>query len=131
MPIYDFKCTKHGLFHELVAMEKAGDAFPCPQCGVKCMPVILVAPSVLSMSPESKKAMDINDEARHSPIISTVDSRAEADDRKQFDLRKGQKASSCGCSEHRSEQNALKKQVVYLPDGSKVFPSQRPWMISH
>jgi putative FmdB family regulatory protein len=134
MPIYDFKCAEHGLFHELVAMEKAGSASPCPQCGTQCMPVILVAPTVLAMSPESRQAHKTNEEARHNPIISSVDSRAEVDDRKQFALKKG-KQQGCGCSghnsEHRPEQSALKQQVVFLPDGSKVFPSQRPWMISH
>jgi len=130
MPIYDFKCAEHGLFHELVAIEKAGSASPCPQCGTECMPVILVAPTVLAMSPESRQTHKTNEDASHSPIISSVDSRAEADDRKQFALKKG-KPQTCGCSEHRPEQSALKKQVVFLPDGSKVFPSQRPWMISH
>ncbi|MCV2403488.1 zinc ribbon domain-containing protein [Marinomonas sp. C2222] len=129
MPIYDFKCAEHGLFHELVAIDKAGEAVPCPECGIQCKPVILVAPSVLAMSPDSKKAIETNEEARHSPIISTLDSRAEADEKQKFAMSKGHRG--CGCSEYRPEQSALKQQVVLLPDGSKVFPSQRPWMISH
>ncbi|AEF53630.1 FmdB family zinc ribbon protein [Marinomonas posidonica] len=134
MPIYDFKCAEHGLFHELVSMDKAGEAFPCPKCQASCAPVILVAPTALSMSPAARQSAETNEAARHQPIISTQDSRAEAEDRHQFALLRegqGRKASHCGCSEHRQEQSALKQQVVLLPDGSKVFPSQRPWMISH
>lgn len=65
-----------------------------------------------------------------SPIFSTNDTRAEAADKAAFAKMKGHK-SSCGCSEHKPEYSALKQQVIFLPDGSKVFPSQRPWMISH
>ena len=46
MPLYDYKCTEHGLFHELVPVQASGEACPCPTCGVLSARVILVAPEV-------------------------------------------------------------------------------------
>lgn len=130
MPLYDYKCAKHGLFHELATMAQSAEPYPCPQCGEKSARVILISPEMMRMAPENKKAMEKNENARHEPIFSTTESRIEADDRRRFAKNKGHKGG-CGCSEHKPEYSALKQQVIFLPDGSKVFPSQRPWMISH
>lgn len=157
MPVYDYKCSDHGLFHELATMAEAGNPKACPKCGKASARVIMIPPEVLAMAPDQRAAMAHNEEARHQPIISSVDSRAEAADRAAFAQRKDSSNVSrmaghqhgrgcCGHShgkshghaqqhaanhEHVSENSALKQQVVFLPDGSKVFPSQRPWMISH
>jgi putative FmdB family regulatory protein len=133
MPVYDYKCAEHGLFHELATMEDASKPCACPQCGKASARVVMIPPSVLTMAPAKKASMERNEEAKHQPIISTVDSRAEAADRAAFVAKKQHHhGKGCGCShEHAPENSALKQQVVYLPDGSKVFPSQRPWMISH
>lgn len=149
MPVYDYKCSDHGLFHELATMADAGAPIACPKCGKASARVIMIPPEVLAMAPDRRAAMARNDEARHQPIISSVDSRAEAADRAAFAKRKDSSNVSrmagyqhgrgcCGHGhkhatnhEHASENSALKQQVVFLPDGSKVFPSQRPWMISH
>jgi putative FmdB family regulatory protein len=56
MPLYDYKCTEHGLFHELVPVQASGEACPCPTCGVLSARVILVAPEVLDMAPERRSA---------------------------------------------------------------------------
>lgn len=142
MPVYDYKCTEHGLFHELATMADAGQPKACPKCGKASARVIMIPPEVLAMAPDQRAAMAHNEEARHQPIISSVDSRAEAADRAAFAQRKDSSNVSrraghqhgrgcCGGAEHAGETSALKQQVVFLPDGSKVFPSQRPWMISH
>jgi len=94
----------------------------------------MIPPEVLAMAPARRASMERNESAQHQPIISSVDSRAEAADRAAFAAKKHghRHGKGCGCShEHAPESSALKQQVVYLPDGSKVFPSQRPWMISH
>ena len=44
MPVYDYKCPEHGLFHELVAMDASGDTQPCPECGDLAPRVLLVSP---------------------------------------------------------------------------------------
>jgi putative regulatory protein, FmdB family len=128
MPVYDYKCASHGLFHELATMEDSAKPAPCPQCGAASGRVIMVAPEVLDMAPERKAALSRNEKARHQPLISTTDSREEARARANHGGHKHHRG--CGCSAEAS-QSSLKQQVVYLPDGSKVFPSQRPWMISH
>ena len=115
MPLYDYKCSEHGLFHELVSMDNHQAPQPCPTCKTACGRVILMAPEFLSMSDERRKAHSTNEKSKHEPIISSVDSR---------DKKNG---SGCGCE----QPNAKKSQVMYLADGSKIFPSQRPWMISH
>jgi len=130
MPVYDYKCPQHGLFHELGVMETSGSPCACPQCGTQSARIIMIPPDVLAMAPEQRKAMANNEKARHQPIISSTDSRAEAADQQRFALKQGDKQGGC-CSQHRQKNSALKQQVVFLPDGSKVFPSQRPWMISH
>lgn len=134
MPVYDYKCTDHGVFHELATVEQGSQPCACPSCGKLSSRVIMIPPEVLAMAPATRKSMDRNEEARHSPIISSVDSRAEATDRAAFAKKKGHHShhKGCGCShETAGDRSALKQQVVFLPDGSKVFPSQRPWMISH
>lgn len=134
MPLYDYKCKEHGLFHELETMDRSGEPKTCPKCGTLCARVIIIPPEVLNMAPEKRKAMETNEAAQQQPIISTVDSRAEATDRAAYAQKHGHshQSGSCGCSsEHQPKKSALKQQVIFLPDGSKVFPSQRPWMISH
>lgn len=127
MPVYDYKCAEHGLFHELASMDKAAEPCQCPQCGSMSPRVIMIPPEILANAPGSK-AMEKNEKAQHQPIISSVDSRQEAAERKAHAHKHGK---SCGCGSHETNKGSLKQQVVYLPDGSKVFPSQRPWMISH
>lgn len=133
MPVYDYKCAEHGVFHELATIEQAGKPCACPACGKLSARVLMIPPEVLAMSPAKRASMDRNEEAKHRPIISSVDSRAEAAERKAFNQKHGHThKKGCGCShENASDKSALKKQVIFLPDGSKVFPSQRPWMISH
>lgn len=131
MPLYDYKCKEHGLFHELTTMADHEKPKPCPHCGTLCSRVIVIPPEVLLMSPEKRKAKQLNEEAQHQP--KTVEEHRETQARVQA-LRK-----SCGCHSHSHGSKdkdgvapaELHQQVVYMADGSKVFPSQRPWMISH
>ncbi|MDX1696080.1 MAG: zinc ribbon domain-containing protein [Ketobacteraceae bacterium] len=135
MPVYDYKCPDHGVFHELATLARSGDPCGCPKCGKPSPRVIMIPPEVLAMAPNRHKTLARNEKASHQPIISTGDSRAEAAEKQAFFQKKvaaGQRHKGCGCNhEHKHDRSQLKQQVVYLPDGSKVFPSQRPWMISH
>lgn len=138
MPLYDYKCAEHGLFHELATMAQSGEPCACPKCGKASARVIMIPPEVLRMAPANRQAIEQNEMARHQPIVSSTESRIEAADKqafaeKRFVAKHGHSKGKggCGCSEHKPEYSALKQQVVFLPDGSKVFPSQRPWMISH
>jgi putative FmdB family regulatory protein len=128
MPVYDYKCASHGLFHDLATMENSARPARCPKCGGASPRVIMIPPAILDMAPDKKAAGNRNEKARHEPLVSATDSRQEARERERH--RHDNRLKGCGCHTER-EQSALKQQVVLLPDGSKVFPSQRPWMISH
>lgn len=116
MPVYDYKCKSHGVFHELATMEDSAKPMACPQCGDMSARVIMLSPTVLEMASERRKAFETNERASHEPVVSTSDRRA-------FDH---QHRNGCGC-------NAKKPSrfMMLTPDGGKTFPSARPWMISH
>jgi putative FmdB family regulatory protein len=128
MPVYDYKCNDHGLFHDLASMNEAALPCVCPQCGKLSARVIMIPPEVLAMSPARRQAIAKNEKAVHQPIISSVDSREDLAQRRAHAAAK----KGCGCSDNaHPDRSSLRQQAIYLPDGSKVFPSQRPWMISH
>lgn len=110
MPLYDYKCADHGLFHELIPMQVSGGSCPCPSCGAESPRVVLVAPQILAMAPEKKRAIATNEQAAHEPRRGNLETEHEQ-----------------GCC-HRER---TKPKVFYTAEGNKMFPSARPWMISH
>lgn len=126
MPVYDYKCSVHGVFHELTKMADSAKPKACPKCQKLSPRIIMIPPQIFEMAPNQRKAAEKNEKARHSPIISTKDAREEEKQRIVFESRHSDK---CGCGSNHT--GSLKQQVLYLADGSKIFPSQRPWMISH
>ncbi len=117
MPVYDYKCSDHGLFYELASMDNHAKPACCPTCQTLSPRVIIMAPSLFEMDKEKKQGMERNEIAQHEPQHSTVDSRAENAEM----LKRG-----CGC-EHKKRPSKL----MYTANGDKIFPSMRPWMISH
>jgi putative FmdB family regulatory protein len=117
MPVYDYKCTEHGLFYDLASLEDHAKPSCCPECQKISPRVIILSPSVLNMSKKEKQAIERNETAQHEPQYSTVDSRAENTEK----LKRG-----CGCEDHERP-----SKLVYTAEGNKMFPSMRPWMISH
>lgn len=120
MPLYDYKCKEHGLFHALNTMDRAGEPIACPHCGQPSARIIMIPPEVLAMAPDKRKAMERNERARHEPISS----------KEQEPIITGHKHDKC-CGGHKHKTSALSQKAILLADGSKIFPSQRPWMISH
>lgn len=106
MPIYDYKCRQHGLFHALIAIDDAGMTQPCPTCQQDCARVVVIAPTLLTLSTQKRQAYAINEKAQHSPRLSS-----------QQLLRADAKLGTY-------------KTLTYV-DGSKAMLVQRPWMISH
>jgi len=121
MPVYDYKCTTHGLFYELNTMEESSTPCACPTCGTLSARVIMVAPEFLSMKKENREAHARNEKAMNEPVFSTPEYRAEKKARLEHKHGKG-----C-CGDRPIRQSAL----MYTAGGNKMFPSMRPWMISH
>lgn len=117
MPVYDYKCKEHGIFYGLASFDDSDKPAICPSCGVASPRIILVAPEILNMSPEARKAAATNEKAQHEPVVSTKD-RREMDE---------EHSKGCGCS----KQKPSKSKLMYTAQGDKMFPSMRPWMISH
>ena len=116
MPVYDYKCRQHGLFSELATMDHSHLPAPCPQCSELSGRVIMMAPEILDMAPEKRKAIEKNEKSRHEPEFSTRERREH-----DHEHRHG-----CGC-----EANKRGSKLFYTAEGNKMFPSMRPWMISH
>ncbi|QSP95489.1 zinc ribbon domain-containing protein [Marinobacter salinisoli] len=117
MPLYDYKCRDHGLFQKLGTMAEAALPAECPECQQQSARVIVLPPEILAMAPEQRQAAERNEKARHEPIISTADQREHDAEHRQ----------ACGCQ----KRSASKPMMFYTADGKKMFPSMRPWMISH
>lgn len=117
MPVYDYKCTEHGIFYDLATVEDCGKLAACPVCAKLSPRIIVIPPQILEMAREKKSAMERNEKSQHVPALSNQDSRAENAEK----LKRG-----CGCQH-------LKKpsKLIYTAEGNKMFPSMRPWMISH
>ena len=116
MPVYDYKCSQHGLFSELATFEHSQVPQPCPQCSELSGRVIVIAPEILDMAPERRDAFARNEKSRHEPEFSTSE-------RRQHDH---EHRSGCGCSAKKPG-----SKLFYTAQGDKMFPSMRPWMISH
>ena len=122
MPLYDYKCQDHGLFHALATMDEFDKPQPCPQCGVMSAKVIMLPSHLFKVDDSERKARDRNEQAMHSPILSTPEYRAEEQARHEHRHGKG-----CGCA----HQKLGKSKLFWTANGEKMFPSARPWMISH
>lgn len=116
MPIYDYKCQKHGLFHELVEISDSGENRPCPECQIPCPQVIVVAPSFLNMDSHKRQACACNERAQHAPLKSSQIEHAPS---------RSNKLLLPDASMSKSSRTLINN------DGTKTFIGQRPWMISH
>lgn len=109
MPVYDYRCADCGDFTEMRPMAEFDLPHPCPGCGEDASRVILTVPSMAMMDSGQRTAMATNERSRHAP-------------------RRGERShpSNCSCCKPGRSGRTLR-----ADDGSKSFPSSRPWMISH
>ena len=77
----------------------------------------MVAPSVLSMPEERRNAHKSNEKSQHEPIQSSKE-------RRELDY---QHSHGAGCDKH----GISPSKMLLTAKGEKIFPSARPWMISH
>ena len=111
MPLYEYACDVCGGFTASNPMSKYREPQPCPGCGLMAARALLTAPALATMPSSARVAHATNERSAHSPRTS-----AEAG------TRHGPGCSCCSTG---------KSNAVKGPDGSKTFPTKRPWMISH
>jgi putative FmdB family regulatory protein len=117
MPTYDYACPSCGGFDAFRSLALRNDPADCPACGTASPRVLVSAPNLACVSSSTRLAMDTNERARHEPRSS------KSMDGSYSRLRH---PAGCGCCS-----TTKKATTVRAPDGSKGFPSKRPWMISH
>jgi putative FmdB family regulatory protein len=111
MPVYEYLCDSCGPFTDMRPMAECELPQDCPDCGTMAPRVILTAPNYFSMSAERRTAHATNERSSHAPKSSK-------------DAGHGAGCSCCSSS----KPSRLTRRGK---DGSKSFPTSRPWMISH
>lgn len=111
MPVYEYWCDEHGVFEAMRSMSAYDQPSTCPTCGENAPRVLMTAPSLGVGDRATIQAHDINARSSDSP------------------KRSSQHGPDCGCCS--SISTAKKNQTLHHPNGTKSFPSKRPWMIAH
>lgn len=115
MPVYEYLCNDCGPFTDMRPMSECDDPQECPSCATEAPRVILTAPHFACMPAETRKAHATNERSRHAPM--TLD---------QYKSTKHGAGCSC-CSTSKKPSRLVQRGR----NGSKSFPTARPWMISH
>lgn len=113
MPTYDYACAQCGGFDAFRTLAARNEAAVCPDCGGASPRVFASAPRLALMEGSTRRAMDVNERARHEPKHSG-------------DYTRLKHPSGCGCCS-----TGKRGATVTAANGNKAFPSRRPWMISH
>lgn len=117
MPTYDYACPSCGGFDALRSLAQRNDPATCPECGMDSPRVFVSAPRLACVSGDTRTAMETNERAQHAPMSS----------REYGGYQRLKHPSGCGCCSPTSR----KTTTVTAANGSKMFPTKRPWMISH
>lgn len=110
MPVYEYFCEEHGPFVEMRPMAQSADPCACPSCGEEKPRAFFTAPALGASDRGRMKAHAVNERAADSPKKASTH---------------GPGCACCAGGESKS------RKTLHRPDGSKSFPSNRPWMISH
>lgn len=112
MPIYEYLCNECGPFTDMRPMAECDEPNICPECGDEAPRVLLTAPRFSCVSSETRAAHAINERSAHAP--------------KSIAEFKAAHSKGCACCTGKPS-----RLVQRGKDGSKSFPTSRPWMISH
>jgi putative FmdB family regulatory protein len=117
MPTYDYACPSCGGFDAFRSLAMRNEPCACPECATPSPRVFVSAPRLACVSSETRTAMDTNERARHEPRSS-----------KSLDgsYSRLKHPAGCGCCGA-----GKSKATVTGANGNKMFPTKRPWMISH
>lgn len=111
MPVYDYMCDACGPFVAIETMSRCNEPVDCPDCGVSAPRVLLTAPNISFVGKATRVAHATNEQSADAP--KTTKSHG----------------PGCGCCGGSSKK--MNSTTLHRPDGSKSFPTKRPWMISH
>jgi len=117
MPLYEYECVHCGPFEDIRPMSRSSEPADCPVCGEVAPRVLLTAPRLGVMAAGRRAAFEANERSAHAPHASTKDSRSAGH------------GPGCSCCSGSGKKRGRKTAVGR--DGSKSFPTSRPWMISH
>jgi putative FmdB family regulatory protein len=112
MPVYEYLCDDCGPFTLIRPMVEYAEPQPCPDCHVQAPRVLMTAPRLATMSSARRLAHGTNERSSHAPQVLS-----------QLNAAHG---SGCACCSGKSSRFTRRGK-----DGSKSFPTSRPWMISH
>lgn len=70
MPLYEYRCQRHGLFEEFNTIDSCRQGMACPKCSMDA-PRVLSAPHLSLMDAGQRKAHERNDKSRHEPHVHT------------------------------------------------------------
>ena len=110
MPVYEYACADCGPFEAIERMSQCTEPNNCPVCGASSPRVMLTAPNVSFVSQSTRIGHLTNERSADSP------------------KRTSTHGPGCGCCGGGKKKNS---KTLHRPDGSKSFPTKRPWMISH
>ncbi len=110
MPFYDYWCDDCGPFTAFASLANFAEPSDCPHCEQHAPRVLITAPRIAGMTSERRTAFETNERSADSPKRSSAH------------------GPGCGCC---SSGAKVGSKTLVRPDGSKSFPSKRPWMISH
>lgn len=113
MPTYDYDCPGCGGFEAIRGISARNEPAACPDCGTESSRVIVAVTGLAFLDGATRKALDTNERARHEPKSS----KSYASQRHP---------AGCGCCS-----TSKKTTTVTGQNGNKMFPTKRPWMISH
>lgn len=116
MPAYQYLCDACGYFELIRPMSQSGQDTHCPDCSSMASRIIASAPFIGAGSNRGIIASSINERAQHEPAVSSQIEKP----------RHGPGCGCCGGSDSRISSKTMKNAA-----GDKMFPSKRPWMISH
>lgn len=107
MPTYEYACEACGDFTALRSMAQCRDPHPCPSCGKPAARAFATAPAFAGLPAAVRRAHAVNERSANEPRSASGH---------------GAGCACCGTG---------KSSAVRGADGSKAFPTKRPWMISH
>jgi putative FmdB family regulatory protein len=117
MPLYEYECRACGRFDDLQPVSAASRPATCPRCGEES-PRVISLPRLLEMDGALRRAHEVNERNAHEPTVSTQEERH----------HRHAHGPNCACC---SSDKPVGSSALYGADGSKMFPTKRPWMISH